>query len=967
MGPTNRESQTTNSTITIQNNIYINNTRKSSLDEIKQLSQRKVKQLRMLTVNFQSIRNKKEELELILINEDIDIVLGSETHLTPCITDSEILNPKYKCYRRDRGDGYGGVIIITKKDLLVEEITNATSCEFISIKIQTESQPLILATAYRPPNSNVDEANHICNELTKISRKYKSSPIWFGGDMNLPDIDWSIDSVTSYQYSKEINEAFIQTFNACNLEQIVDFPTRGSNILEIVSTNRPNLVNKCVPYMGMSDHETTVLVDIECNTKRCKPTKRKIFLWKKVNMAQMKELVSAEVIGFLQENTTFTQINQLWLNLKGIIEAAMSLIPSKFTSTRYSQPWITRECKRIIRMKQRAYNRAKRTKLQNDWDYFKTLVKTARKACISAYNQYISDCVSTDIKNNPKRFFTFIKSKKCENTGIPPLRDKGKTISDDELKANVLNNQFASVFSKKDNIVPVMPSVNIPPMPDIHITEEGVIKLLIELNPYKASGPDGIPARLLKECANEIAPALTLLFNASLKQGTVPLEWKQSMIFPIYKPGKKDRSKAENYRPISLTSVTCKILEHILHHNITNYLDTNNTLTDAQHGFRKKRSCETQLVTTLNEFTKALNDGKQMDTILLDFSKAFDKVDHYKLCLKLHHYGIRGKSLDWIRHFLTGRTQWVTINGKSSSKINVGSGVPQGTVLGPMLFLVYINDLPEGIKSKLRLFADDSYLYRTINSAKDTVELQEDLNSLTKWEKQWSMEFNLDKCKVLRITNKLKPIEADYYMHNQKLQNVDEAKYLGLLIHKKLSWKSHVSKIIKKANQTRAFLQRNLRICPRDVKARCYLTFIRPILEYASSVWDPTGEGNQHLRNEIEMVQRQAARFVYSDWRHTSSPSVMIKSLKWQSLEERRYNSRLVLMHKYLYNTVDINENLGVRARSENINFVPINARIQCYTNSFVPTTIRDWNALPRNIRNVPDLEHFKRKLENCN
>ena len=187
---------------------------------------------------------------------------------------------------------------------------------------------------------------------------------------------------------------------------------------------------------------------------------------------------------------------------------------------------------------------------------------------------------------------------------------------------------------------------------------------------------------------------------------------------------------------------------------------------DAQHGFTKIRSCEKQLVTTVNEFSKALNDGKQLDTILLDFSKAFDKVDHYKLCLKLNHYGIRRKSLDWIRHFLTGRTQWVSINSISSSKIDVRSGVPQGTVLGPLLFLVYINDLPERIKSKIRLFADDSYLYRIIENPQDTAELQSDLNALIKWEKQWSIKFYPDKCKVLRITKKLKPIEGDYYMHN---------------------------------------------------------------------------------------------------------------------------------------------------------------------------------------------------------
>ena len=323
-------------------------------------------------------------------------------------------------------------------------------------------------------------------------------------------------------------------------------------------------------------------------------------------MEQLKEQVSAKVDKLARKNTTATQRNQLWLDIEGIREGSMHLMPRKDTSTR--------ECKRVIRMK-RAYNRAKKMQLQRDWVYFKTLVKT--------YNQYISDCVSPDIKNNPKTFFTFIKSQKCENVGVPPFRDKGKTIIDDEKNGNILNNQISSIFSEKDDITPVMPSVNIP---SIYVMEEGVINLLNKRNPHKASGPDGIPARFLKECAIEIAPALTLLFNVSLQQGIVPFVWKQAMIYPMYKPGTKDRSNADNYRPISLRSVTCKILEHI----IINHLDTNNTLTDAQHGFRKRRSCETQLVTAVNEFSKALNDGKQLGTT--------DKVDHYKLCIAIMVY-----------------------------------------------------------------------------------------------------------------------------------------------------------------------------------------------------------------------------------------------------------------------------------------------------------------------------------------
>jgi ribonuclease P/MRP protein subunit RPP40 len=392
------------------------------------------------------------------------------------------------------------------------------------------------------------------------------------------------------------------------------------------------------------------------------------------------------------------------------------------------------------------------------------------------------------------------------------------------------------------------------------------------------------------------------------------------------------------------------------------HLENNEILSDAQHGFRKRRGCDTQLVLVINDFGKALNNAQQLDTILLDFSKAFDKVNHRKLCLKLDHYGIRGKLLDWFKDFLVDRTQQVVINGESSPKAKVTSGVPQGTVLGPLLFLTYINDLPEKVGS-LRLFADDSYLYRIIANTQDTLSLQKDLDTLIEWEREWSMEFHPDKCKMLRITNKLNPIMADYHIHNHKLDTVDTAKYLGVILHKKLSWRHHVDAICKKANQTRSFLQRNLKSCHRDVKSQCYKTYVRPKLEYASVAWDPVGEGNLYLRNQIEMVQRRAARFVCSDWRWDSSPSVMMDRLKWQSLEERRKQSRLIFLHKYCHNEIDIPEKIAVRGRGKNTNFQAMNPRLRSYTNSFVPTTVRDWNSLPPEIRNEAVTSKFKTKL----
>ena len=361
-------------------------------------------------------------------------------------------------------------------------------------------------------------------------------------------------------------------------------------------------------------------------------------------------------------------------------------------------------------------------------------------------------------------------------------------------------------------MLPTLSGTPFPYMQNIEFTIQGVAKLLSNLNPNKASGPDKIAARFLKEMASVLAPSLTLIFKASLAQGILPDDWKKAFVIPVYKKG--DRYCAANYRPISLTSLPCKIMEHIICSNIFSHLEEHGILCDEQHGFRQKRSCETQLITAVNDFTIALNNSEQVDAIFLDLSKAFDTVPHKRLCNKLSFYGIRGALLRWIESFLTNRTQQVIIKDKSSDPLPVLSGVPQGSVLGPLLFICYINDIPNNISSTIRLYADDALLYRSIHNEKDVYALQNDLDLLTSWAAEWQMTFNPKKTEFLRITNKINPLESQYYLLNTPIPTVSHAKYLGVIIDKNLNWKQHVNMVTSKANSTRGFLQRNLAKCP---------------------------------------------------------------------------------------------------------------------------------------------------------
>ena len=298
-------------------------------------------------------------------------------------------------------------------------------------------------------------------------------------------------------------------------------------------------------------------------------------------------------------------------------------------------------------------------------------------------------------------------------------------------------------------------------MPDIQISTKGIECLLKKLNPHRAAGPDQIKPIVLQTLHKELAPILQVIFQRSINQGKLPNIWKDANVSPVFKKG--DKSEPSNYRPIFLTCLLCKVLEHTVASSLSRHFTDLNILYELQHRFRERRSCETQLIMLVDELSKNMQMGKQTDLILLDFSKAFDKVAHEKLLQKLHFYGIWGDTLKWIKGFLDNRKQSVVINGINSDSIPVSSGVSQGFVLGPILFLAYINDLPEQVQSKVRLFADDKAMYQAISSLSDANILQDDLSKLEQWEKSWDMNFRPAKCQVLHVTRTKTPIPSKYF------------------------------------------------------------------------------------------------------------------------------------------------------------------------------------------------------------
>ena len=410
---------------------------------------------------------------------------------------------------------------------------------------------------------------------------------------------------------------------------------------------------------------------------------------------------------------------------------------------------------------------------------------------------YINSTINEGLQsNNTKPFWKYIKSKKQDNIGVSPLKQGVQLVTNSKEKAEILIRQFQSVFTKDT-------SVNMPnttkqvrnSTPTLTIREKGVADLLKKVNPSKASGPDNIPNKILIKCAEELAPIFTTMFQHSIDTGELPQNWLNANSSCIYKTG--DKHATENYRPVSLTSVRCKLLEHIICRHMLKHLEKNKVLTTLYHGFRSGYSCEIQLLITINDLLKSYDKGKQIDMAILDFSKAFDTVPHKKLLHKLDQYGIRGPVHRWLTNFLTKRKMMVTLEGESSQQVTVDPGVPQGTVLGPILFLCHINDIPDAVKSSVRLLADDCLLYREINSQNDHNKLQKDLENLAKWAKNWGMKFNATKCYIMSIKKKT---HTFYQLGGHILEQVDSNPYLGLQISEDLKWSTHISNITKKAN-----------------------------------------------------------------------------------------------------------------------------------------------------------------------
>ena len=775
---------------------------------------------------------------------------------------------------------------------------------------------------------------------------------------------------TSPGTKKAESEYLLQTAADFHLEQLNVHPTRGKNTLELLFTSCPETVFSCETGPGISDHDHILISRAKLRVAQNKKQPREIQLFNKADWTRIKETIKSSSAEFFKNSPDEKPVNTNWQYAKSSLSDVISkFVPSKKVSGRYKPPWMTGKNKRLIRKKQRAYNRAKNSDNDKDWATFRTIRKKAQKDLDNAHYDYVNDVISED---GNKGLWRYLKGARKDTCGVATLVKDFKVATQPNEKAEMLNEQFSSVFTREESSsVPDLGPSPFEEMPPIKVGKAGVLKLLKNLKTRKASGPDKIPAILLKTCAEELTPILTFLFQQSLDQNTVPDDWKTALVTPVFKKGK--RSAPENYRPVSLTSIVCKINEHIIVSETMDHIERQNILVDYQHGFRRRRSCESQLLITSHDLASILNRRSQVDVAVLDFAKAFDKVPHQRLIKKLRYYNLNANVVGWIESFLSNRTQRVIIDGHTSTEAPVLSGVPQGTVLGPLLFLIFINDIATNVTSSIRLFADDCLVYRETRNQQQCELLQKDLDELAAWSITWGMAFNVAKCNIISITNATKNRHTFVYsMNNQVIKSIKSTAYLGLTFNNKLQWDQHINNITSAANRMLGFLARSMRKCPRPLKEKAYKATVRPKLEYGATIWDPH---QKKYIDKIEMVQRRAARFVKNIPHRHSGPqpsvSAMVDNLGWQSLQERRHNNRIILLYKVSNKLVEVpsqyhpvsNTAREQVTRSHSQQYVRHQAAIDSYKFSFLPRTIVDWNKLPRTIVEADSLDCLKSRL----
>ena len=929
--------------------------------------------LSIMHLNIQSLRPKIDLLQAEM--QVYDILIFTETWLSPNITDDEISIPNFqKPLRLDRANRVGGGVAIYIRDNLFATVRldlQVPSLEALWAEVHCKNRKLLIGGFYRPP----DTGNHYWDMIEEsFDRAYNTN---FNDIIITGDFNSDLNNTSSYKFNN-----LIQSYSFHQLiSQPTHFTESSSTLLDVfLVKNTDSVLTSFVSDPFIPDlirYHCPIVTVLKFSNPPSKCFKRTIFKYDQGDYHAYRNLLRNYDWSFICQSANLDSIVSSFTQV--ILRAAQEYVPHKVITVRPGQiPWLYSSVRKLIRQRKRLHKRAKKLNTFDAWAAFRIKRNETVKAIRKAKSDYLNNVCSS--LNNPscdsktwyklaKQIFYKSKNSDC----IPTLIYETHSASTDYEKAELLNNYFCKQSSVNDRHAQ-LPEYNSSLSDDAYlnniiITAQDVTDVLKNLKVGKASGPDCINPRLLKEGAEVLSEPLSKIFNLSIDKAYFPPCWKKAHVTPVFK--KADPSSPCNYRPISLLSCISKVMERCIFKHLYNHLSRNNILTPSQSGFIPGDSTTNQLAYLYDQFCKALDDGKEIRCVFCDISKAFDRVWHKGLLFKLKSIGISDPLVNWFLSYLENRQQRVVLCNANSSWKNISAGVPQGSILGPLLFLVYINDIVNNIGSNIRLFADDTSLYLIVDSPTETATcLNSDLEIINKWSKQWLVDFNPSKTETMIISRKVNsPLHPNLAMNDITVAEVNQHKHLGLTLSTDGKWQPHISFIVNKAWQRLGLLRQFKFILNRNTLENLYFRFIRPILEYGDVVWcNCTLEQS----NMIEAIQVEAARIVLGATKFCSIDK-MYGDLKWEPLADRRRNHKLVLFFKMIRNLTphflselvprQLESSTSYNLRNAQ-DYLPVITHTSLYNRSFLPSVIREWNMLPQSIKDSETLSIFKSRLQ---